>query len=157
VKLFSRFNGLSLPVIAFVGLLSSPFLGIGLYEAYETRKQLNAFTHTTGTVVDNSYSTSNHDGTLSGAYYPVVEFTDTNGTLVRFMEGVGSLPPDYTVGDQVAVVYDHLNPKDARIYTWKRIWFAPTLFIVVGLLPIVITVVIMTAVRRSLTRARGSA
>ena len=142
----------SLIVIAFVSLISFPFLGIGLYEAYQNQKQIAASIKTSGTVVDNSYATVNHDGTLSGAYYPVVEFTLATGTAVRFNDGIGSLPPDYAVGDQVAVLYNPTDPKDARIYTWKRIWFVPTLFIAIGLLPPVITIVIMRAVGRSLKR-----
>jgi hypothetical protein len=149
VKFFGRSDWLSLAVIGFIALISFPFLGLGLYEAYENRKKVNAFIHTTGTVVDNTYSTTNHDGTLSGAYYPVVEFAQANGTLVRFNDGIGSLPPDYAAGAQVAVVYDPLNPKDARVYTWKRIWFVPTLFIAIGLLPTVIAFVIVKALKRS--------
>jgi hypothetical protein len=150
VKLLRGFDGLSFIVIAFVALVSFPFLGLGLYEAYQNQKKLNAFTHTEGTVIDNSYATTNHDGTLSGAYYPVVEFRETGGSLVRFNDGVGSLPPDYSVGERVNIVYDPLNPKDARIYTWKRIWFVPTLFIAIGLLPVLISIVIIGAVKRSL-------
>jgi hypothetical protein len=149
VKLFGRLDGLSLTLIAFVALMSFPFLGLGLYEAYENRKKISAFVYANGTVIDNSYATVNHDGTLSGAYYPVVEFRQANGTLVRFNDGVGSLPPDYAVGSQVPLVYNPLNPQDARIYTWKRIWFAPTLFITIGLLPSFITIVVMRALRRT--------
>lgn len=150
MKLFGRLDILSLAVIAFVALLSLPFLGVGLYEALESQKRMAAFLRTTGTVVNNSYATTSHDGTVSGAYYPVVEFSDRNGTLVRFQDGIGSLPPDYSVGEQVALLYNPLNPKEARVYTWKRIWFAPTLFIVIGSLPIVIAAVIMGVLRRSL-------
>lgn len=136
-------------VIGFVALMSFPFLGIGLYEAYENRKKINDFIQTTGTVVSNTYATTSHDGTLSGAYYPVVEFTQADGTLVRFSDGIGSLPADYSVGTQVAIAYNPQNPQDARIYTWKRIWFVPALFIAIGLLPPVIALVIIRAVKRA--------
>ena len=148
VRLFSRIDRMSLAVVAFVALLGSPFLGVGLYEAYQTRKKTGTFIRTGGTVVDNQYTTTNHDGTVSGAYHPVVEFTDAAGAVVRFTEGVGSLPPDYAAGEQVTVVYNPQDPKDARVYTWKRVWFVPTLFVVIGLLPAVITIAVMGVVRR---------
>jgi len=51
-------------------------------------------------------------------------------------------------GEQVAVVYDPQDPKAARVYTWKRVRFVPALFVVIGLLPAVITVAVMGVVRR---------
>jgi predicted heme/steroid binding protein len=99
-------DGLSLTVLAFVALISLPFLGLGLYEAYENQKRINAFISTNGTVIDNSYATINQDGTASGAYYPVVEFRQETANVVRFTDGVGSLPPDYAAGTRVAVMYN---------------------------------------------------
>lgn len=132
----------------FVALLGSPFLGVGLYEAHQTRKKMSTFVRAGGTVVDNSYATTNQDGTVSGAYYPVVEFTDAAGAVVRFTDGVGSLPPDYAAGARVDVVYNPHDPKDARVYTWKRVWLAPTIFVAVGLLPTAIAAAVMWVVRR---------
>jgi hypothetical protein len=85
-------------------------------------------------VADNTYIVTNEGGTESGAYYPVVEF-EAAGNRVRFQDGVGSLPPDYAVGEAVEVLYELADPREARIRSWKRLWLAPTIFIVVGALP----------------------
>jgi len=86
-------------------------------------------------VVDNAYIVTNDNGTESGAYYPVVEFTVAEDR-VRFQDGVGSLPPDYEEGEAVEVLYERDNPREARIRSWKRLWLAPTIFVAVGLLPV---------------------
>ena len=143
MKIFRWLDGFSLIILGVVALCSFPFLGVGLYEAYKAQHKLNSFVHTQGIVVDNFYSTTNDNGTVSGAYQPVVEFKLADGKSVRFTDGVGSLPPDYEVGSQVDVVYNPQNPKEANINSLKRVWLAPTIFIVVGLLPVIIAAVVM--------------
>ncbi|MBK9051011.1 MAG: DUF3592 domain-containing protein [Chloroflexi bacterium] len=123
------------PITLFLGLISCPFLGIGLYEVAETQQLVNKFEATTGVIVDNSYYVSNEDGNRSGAYYPVVEFQPEDSRPVRFTDGIGSLPPDYEVGEQVQVLYDSQDSSEAQISSWKRLWFAPTLITGLGFLP----------------------
>ena len=122
-------------VVVILLLFGAPFAGVGLYEAAEVQRDLSRAARAQGTVVDNAYQTT-FDGThQTGAYYPVVEFAAAEGQTVRFTDGVGSLPPDYTVGAPVTVFYDPSDPRTARLASWKRLWFAPTLLVVVGLLP----------------------
>jgi hypothetical protein len=123
------------PIALFLLLMSCPFLGIGLYEVAKTQQMVNSFQATTGVIVDNSYYVSNEDGNSSGAYYPVVEFQPEDSRPVRFTDGIGSLPPDYVVGEQVKVLYDPENSSQARVHSWKRLWFAPALITGMGLLP----------------------
>jgi hypothetical protein len=99
---------------------------------------INRSTEVLGTVVGNSYSTTNDGGTESGAYYPVVEFTGSDGQTVRFTDGAGSLPPDYQIGARVPVLYDPESNPPARIRSWKRLWFVPVLLVVIGLLPLAV-------------------
>ena len=127
-------------ILAFTCL---PFLGVGLYEVYESKRELDASLRSVGRVTGNSYSQINIDGNLSGAYHPVVEFTDARGDKIRFTDGIGSLPADYEIGAAVEVVYNQETPDKARIYSWKRFWLAPTIFIVVGLLPVIIGIIVL--------------
>ncbi|HEY8560442.1 MAG TPA: DUF3592 domain-containing protein [Pyrinomonadaceae bacterium] len=120
-----------------------PFAGVGLYEIYEIEREAASSAHAVGTVSGNSYQQTNIDGNVSGAYHPVVEFTGANGEKIRFTDGVGSLPQDYEPGAAVEVVYSRQQPEKARIYSWKRIWLAPSIFIAVGLLPLAVAAVIM--------------
>lgn len=115
-------------------LFSFPFIGVGLYEIYKVRQWQSRFVRTSGIVIGNSYSRNVYD---EGAYYPIVEF-ETGGGKTRFTDGVGSLPPDYPVGTRLIVFYNPENPQEARVYSWKRVWFAPALFIFIGLLPMLI-------------------
>lgn len=153
MKLFGRIDGLSLIVVGFVALMCLPFFGVGLYEAYRSRQQLSGFRRAEGRVVDNSYATINDNGTITGAYHPVVEFRPAGGSPVRFTDGIGSLPPDYEVGAQVPVIYNPENHREARIYTWKRVWLAPTIFMAVGVLPVIVAIGAMRIVGRSMRPA----
>lgn len=130
-------------IIAFLALIGLPFLGVGLWEVFESVGELGESAQTVGTVTGNSYSEMNHDGNVSGAFHPRVEFTDGRGGKIRFTDGIGSLPPDYEAGAQVPVVYRSETPEKARIYSWKRFWLAPTIFIVVGLLPLSVGLVLI--------------
>jgi len=134
-SLFNPLNDLIGGVLLLVGC---PFFGIGAYEAVEAQQETQTFTAVRGTVVDNSYQTTYNNGNEEGAYYTVVEFTDSTGETVRFTDGAGSLPPDYEVGDQVPVLYNPDDIHDARLNTWKRVWFVPTLLMCIGGLPILV-------------------
>jgi hypothetical protein len=136
----SFFNPISALVGGVLFLAGCPFFGIGAYEAVEAQQETQTFIAVTGTVVDNSYQTTYNNGNEEGAYYPVVEFTVSTGEKVRFTDGVGSLPPDYEAGEQVPVLYNPEDMHEARLNTWKRVWFVPTLLICIGGLPILVFV-----------------
>jgi hypothetical protein len=125
---------------AFVILLlsGSPFACVGVYEATEVQRDLSRAVSTQGTVVDNAYVAAYEGTNETGAYYPVVEFVTTAGETVRFTDRIGCLPPDYVEGAQVRVFYDPADPHAARLASWKRLWFAPTLFVAVGVLPAIV-------------------
>jgi hypothetical protein len=131
-----------MPVFRLVAVIllvvGAPFVLVGAYEAAQTQGLLSRWMQTDGTVVDNSYATTQDGTAISGAYYPVVEFTTASGERVRFTDGIGSLPPDYAVAARVRVLYDPADPRQARLVSWKRLWFVPSLFAVIGLLPSVV-------------------
>jgi hypothetical protein len=145
-------SGLSLLILGLPVLVGSPFLVIGLYEVYKTERQLKGFRVARGVVVSNSYATINDNGTLSGTYYPVVEFFTESGEKVRFTDGVGKLPPDYEEGASVDAIYNPANVGEARIKSWKRLWLAPALLCFVGLLPVFVGSSALWFITRSLRR-----
>jgi len=69
---------------------------------------------------------------------PLVEFETKEGQILRFADGIGTIPPEYEVGENVPVLYDPAEPEKARVYSWKRIWFAPLFISAIGLLPILV-------------------
>ena len=109
-----------------------PFICVGLYEAAETQGAVRRGSAAQGTVVDNRYQTVTGGTNVSGAYHPIVEFITAEGRRVRFTDGIGTLPPDYAIGAPVRVLYD---PADFQA---ARLWFAPTLFLVIGALPVTV-------------------
>ena len=127
------------PILRLVLLIllavGAPFVLLGLYEIWDTSAMLSHAGRATGAVVANSYSITQDGTTESGAYYPVIEFTTAAGETKRFTDGIGSLPPDYEVGAAVPVVYDPAGVQPPRLASWKRLWFVPTLFLVIGALP----------------------
>lgn len=72
------------------------------------------------------------------AQFPLVEFKTLEGKRVSFVSGIGAYPPDYQPNEEVAVLYDPSNEKNAQIRSWKHLWFAPALFIFIGFLPMMI-------------------
>jgi len=130
-------------ILVFVAICSLPFFGVGLYEAFENYGETVNFVRTEGTVAGNSYQTLTEDGVTSGFYLPEVEFLLADGRKIRFTDKAGSLPPDYEKGAKVDVLYDPKNPETARINSWKRVWLAPSIFMTVGLLPLIIAAVIL--------------
>lgn len=122
-------------VVGLVFLLGSPFAAIGAWEAVETARALERHHRTQGIVLENRLVVDRRDGQEERAYLPVVEYRNAEGTVARFTDGVGSLPADYAVGEAVPVAIDPQDPRRGRICSWKRLWFAPTLLVGVGLLP----------------------
>lgn len=91
-----------------VFLFTLPFLGIGVSEAVKVRQMLASFESATGIVIDNDYQTSpdpDDPAREAGAYFPVVKFSSSQGGNTTFTDGVGSIPPDYEIGDSVEILY----------------------------------------------------
>jgi hypothetical protein len=55
---------------------------------------------------------------------------------VEFTGSVGSRPAAFDVGEAVAILYDPVNPRDARINSFFQLWFAP---LILGFLGLVFT------------------
>jgi hypothetical protein len=125
-------------IIVFV--VSLPFLVIGTSEIFQAKGAADQYTRTPGSVVGNDYLgiTDPEDSTrTSWAYYPMVRFTSKSGQELTFTDGVGTYPAEFEIGDVVEVLYDPDQPQQAKINSWKRIWFAPFWIFGIGLVPII--------------------
>ena len=69
-------------------------------------------------------------------YYPVVEFTASDGRLRSVQMSEGSWPPSHEVGEEVTVRYDPEHPLDARIKSTGSdalMWILPGITGILGL------------------------
>ncbi len=121
--IFQGFGGLVMLVLIFV---AAPFLGMGAYGLYRNLERLKTYIHVSGVVVANQSDYSD------SALFPRVEFKTREGERMSFLDGVGSYPADYMVGESVQVIYNSANPKMAEINASKRLWLVPILFLVLG-------------------------
>lgn len=120
-----------------------PFFAVGAFEMYSAARELQSNACAVGTVTGNVYSLTNNDGVVSGTYQPTVEFINLSGAKTIFTDRIASLPADYEPGAAVEVVFDSDKPENARVYSWKRFWLAPLIFVFVGVLPVLIAAIIM--------------
>ena len=110
------------------------FFAIGIYEAVITANSIKNYTSAEGTIVDNEYILFPDSG---GGYIPVVLFYNDNGEKVRFTDqSYASYPPDFEIGESVPVLYDLIEPHQARIATWERLWLGSLIWGLSGLFPI---------------------
>jgi hypothetical protein len=65
-------------------------------------------------------------------FFPHFTFSKPDGTIVEIASSVGTNPPDFEVGQQVPVVYDHGSPKTAKIATTFQIYGFSIVFGIVG-------------------------
>ncbi|MGB9300501.1 MAG: DUF3592 domain-containing protein [Anaerolineae bacterium] len=146
-------QGNRLPAIRTPSRSLWPFLLIGLSEVYKVVQLERSWVSTHGTVVDNmtvAFATG-------ASYAPVVDSQTLEGETVRFIDGVGTIPPDYEIGAEVKVLYDPDDVHNAQIVSWKRLWLAPTILTCVGLVPMLSGVVVICVVGRKLSSSRRPA
>lgn len=73
-------------------------------------------------------------------YYPVIEF-DTNNGPVNFHANEGFGGSSYEVGEQVEILYNPKNPKEAQINKFTYKWGLITLLITVGAVNVLLLIV----------------
>ena len=75
------------------------------------------------------------DRIVSEYYYPVVEFTASDGRRRSVQMSEGSQPPSHEVGEEVTVLYDPEHPLDARIKSFGSyvlMWILPGITGILG-------------------------
>ncbi len=105
-----------------------------------------------GTVVDLKRTAS---GNGKASYYPVVTYRDAGGAEHRFTGTIGSNPPDYARGEEVAVRYDPAAPEEAVIDSWSARLLGPGLTGGMGLLLLWMSAGALRPAFAARRRARG--
>ena len=77
---------------------------------------------------------------------PVVEYT-VNGVKYVFHDDVANWPPVYKLGEEVTIIYDPKNPKNAYLYAWIGYWLNVSEFFI-AFLVVSIPLAIYLAVRK---------
>jgi hypothetical protein len=83
----------------------------------------------TGTVIDFH----RHRGNKFTTYAPIVTFTTADGRSFKFRSQVGGDEDDYSVGQQVTVLYSPDDPMNAEIKAFSPLWFPVIALSVIGL------------------------
>ena len=102
-------------------------LGLALISLIRTRRFLKTAIDASGTVV-GFQGTGDPEGTVE----PVIQFEPATGGLIKFSDRVASNPPEYDVGDVVAVKYNPERPSMARINKISRLYFTPGVLTIVS-------------------------
>ncbi len=67
-------------------------------------------------------------------YYPIIRFADKARQDHTLYSSSGSYPPAYEVGERVSVLYDPMNPKEAKVNSFSDLWLWPLLLGIMGAL-----------------------
>jgi hypothetical protein len=114
------------PVLMLAGL---GVIALGVHLGRNTYLLQSAGERTQGSVLFLELKTNLHGST----YYPVVQFTTTEGTTVQFRDVMGSNPPAYREGEPVNVLYfRNLPERTATIDRGMLDWLAPGVLCVMG-------------------------
>lgn len=128
-----------LRVCAIVFVIAGPVLAIAAVRSvFSISKFVRHAAHASGQVVALRKGTT-HDDTV--IYLPTFTFKTPSGQLITKESNIGSDPPDFSVGQQVPVLFDSGDPQTAKIATTGQLWLGPIIegilasfFMVVGVL-----------------------
>jgi len=146
-------------VLVLPAVIGLPFVVIGLVELAKTGRMVAASAMTQGTVVENVWAmpvasaggtpVAEDSGAVEGrtAYVPRVAFETPDGERVVFLDGIGTVPAEFQVGETVEVLYDPADPDSARIRTWGRIWLGPVLLVALGAAPLLVAFIVTLLLR----------
>ncbi len=91
------------------------FLALAAYFFSQERAFLQRAEQLTGTVTDNSASTSYQNEHYITDYCPVVDFRTQEGQNVEYTSDACQDPPDYEVGQKVTIYYDPKDPNATQM------------------------------------------
>jgi len=119
------------PIVWIVLTLAGiPFVIFGAASLEHSIRISSAFRATEGVVIANELIPSAEGG---ASYVPIVQFSLSNKSYT-FQDVSGTIPPEFTNGQSVRVLYDPLNPYKAVVDTWARRWLAGTILSGVGII-----------------------
>lgn len=78
-------------------------------------------------------TTVDSDGIETVLYYPVVEYTNGSGEIVRAMASNGKKYNEYKKGDELSIKIDKNNPTSFEIVSLRTKYVLPILLILIGI------------------------
>lgn len=120
----------------FLGVAAVLFV-IGGVSTVNVLRQLGREQSAPGRVVELVVrpSVDSETGQVTYYAYPVLRFSPGGGTPITVQSSDGASPPAYSVGDQVTVLYDAQNPRQARVKSFASsllLWLLPAVTFFVG-------------------------
>ena len=126
-----------LPIFTGVAVLMLLIAGIA---SFNNMMKINREASAPGRVTDMTkqleYDSQYHNRVISEAYFPVVEFTASDGKHRSVQLSEGSFPPAYEVGNEVTILYEPDHPLNARIKSFASsagMWILPTITGILGI------------------------
>jgi hypothetical protein len=111
-------------IVLTIGILATL---AGIYLIYDTVGLLNRSLKTTATVTELKYNSD-------GLAYPVLQFSNSQGSIVTTRLNEAQKPPAYAVGDRIEIIYDLNSQSNVRVNSIFGIWLAPTLMTILGII-----------------------
>lgn len=111
--LTTRLVVIGVPVV--FGLVGSLFVVIGLRSGAALRRFRRTARHAPGVVLDLVLELSGGRQNPSWLYFPIVRYSLPDGRVVDFKSPQGSAPAAVRKGQQVTVLYDPMEPTNARL------------------------------------------
>lgn len=125
-----------LPIFTGVAILMLLIAGISsVNNIRKINREESAPGRVTDVKMERSY-VNEEDRVVEEFYYPVVEFTASDGRRRNIQMSEGSSPPSYEVGEEVTVLYEPDHPIDARIQSLSStilMWILPGITGIIGI------------------------
>ncbi len=125
------------------------FVAYGIWALIQAHRFAATASRATGTVVDAKTAWVDPGGpgpignTGGWLRFPVVRYQTASGQMVTFRSRTGTQPSPYKVGQQVPVLYNPADPRDARINTFVMTRLLPGFFVAFGAFFFVMGIVIL--------------
>jgi hypothetical protein len=137
-----KIHGMKRPVIAklVIGMGCAVLVG-ALATALHTCHFTRIAQRTRGTVIEMRQQTDKDSGSVS--YAPTFRFPDAAGAQHTVSSSFYSSPPEFHVGDSVAVLYRSDDPQTARIDSYWQVWGLPSLLGIIGSIELPVGLIVL--------------
>lgn len=114
-------------------VMGTLWLVAALAMAVHTLRFLRTSVAATGTVVSNiRIEQRDSDGQVTTNFAPEFTFSSADSRSYTVTSATSSNPPEFAEGQQVRVLYSPANPGNARIDSFRQLWFLPIVLAAFG-------------------------
>lgn len=113
----------------FLCVMGTVWLVAAAAMAVHTLRFLRTSVETRGTVIGNvRIEQRDSDGQVTTNFAPEFSFAGADGKSYTVTSATSSNPPEFAEGQEVRVLYNPRIPGEARIDSFRQLWFLPILF-----------------------------